>query len=65
MQLSSESHGITANDDHVSYCDCCCNIARDIRHYPNKQAEVTAPLENMINGTTIPNDSQMAGIANL
>lgn len=33
--------------------------------YPNKQAEVAAQLENVINGTTVPNGSQMAGVANL
>ena len=33
--------------------------------YPNKQAEVAAQLENVMNGTTVPNGSQMAGIANL
>ena len=33
--------------------------------YPNKQAEVAAQLENVMNGTTVPNGSQMAGVANL
>ena len=33
--------------------------------YPNKQAEVTAQLENVINGTTVPNGSPMAGVTNL
>ena len=32
--------------------------------YPNKQAEVAAQLENVMNGTTVPNGSQMAGVAN-
>ena len=31
----------------------------------NKQAEVAAQLENVMNGTTVPNGSQMAGVANL
>ncbi|WP_420719054.1 hypothetical protein [Thomasclavelia saccharogumia] len=33
--------------------------------YPNKQAEVATQLENVMNGTTVPNGSQMAGVANL
>ena len=33
--------------------------------YPNKQAEVAAQLENVMNGTTVLNGSQMAGVANL
>ena len=33
--------------------------------YPNKQAEVAAQLENVMNGTTVPNGSQIAGVANL
>ena len=33
--------------------------------YPNKQAEVAAQLENVMNGTTVPNGSQMACVANL
>ena len=33
--------------------------------YPNKQSEVAAQLESIINGTTVPNSSQMASVANL
>ena len=33
--------------------------------YPNKQAEVAQQLENLINGTTVPNSSQLADVANL
>ena len=31
--------------------------------YPNKQAEVAQQLENLINGTTVPNSSQLADVA--
>ena len=41
-------------------------LTQDHSHlYPNKQAEIAAQLENVINGTTVPNGSQMAGVANL
>ena len=33
--------------------------------YPNKQAEVAQQLENLINGTTVPNSSQLTDVANL
>lgn len=33
--------------------------------YPNKQSEVAAQLESIINGTTVPNSSQMESVANL
>ncbi|MFQ9979742.1 MAG: tyrosine-type recombinase/integrase [Clostridium cadaveris] len=33
--------------------------------YPNKQVEVAQQLENIINGTTVPDSSQMADVANL
>jgi len=33
--------------------------------YPNKQTEVAKQLENIINGTTVPNYSQMTSVANL
>ena len=33
--------------------------------YPNKQTEVAKQLENIINGTTVPNGSQMTSVANL
>lgn len=33
--------------------------------YPNKQSEVAAQLENIITGTTVPDGSQMTGVANL
>lgn len=33
--------------------------------YPNKQAEVAQQLENLINGTTAPDSSQLADVANL
>ena len=33
--------------------------------YPNKQAEVAQQLKNPINGTTVPDSSQMADVANL
>ncbi len=33
--------------------------------YPNKQAEVAQQLENLINGTTVPDSSQLADVANL
>ena len=33
--------------------------------YPNKQAEVAQQLENLINGTAVPDSSQMADVANL
>ena len=32
--------------------------------YPNKQAEVAQQLENLINGTTVPDSSQLADVAN-
>ena len=32
--------------------------------YPNKQAEVAAQLENVMNGTTVPNGSQIASVVN-
>ena len=32
--------------------------------YPNKQAEVAQQLENIINGTTVPDGSQIASVAN-
>ena len=31
---------------------------------PNKQAEVAQQLENLINGTTVPDSSQLADVAN-
>lgn len=34
------------------------------RLYPNKQAEVAQQLENLINGTTVPDSSQLADVAN-
>lgn len=33
--------------------------------YPNKQAEVAEQLENIINGTSVPDGSQMSSVANL
>ena len=33
--------------------------------YPNKQAEVAQQLENIINGTAVPDSSQLADVANL
>ena len=33
--------------------------------YPNTQAEVAQQLKNPINGTTVPDSSQMADVANL
>ena len=33
--------------------------------YPNKQAEVAQQLENLINGTTVPDSSQLTDLANL
>ena len=32
---------------------------------PNKQAEVAQQLENLINGTTVPDSSQLTDVANL
>ena len=37
----------------------------NILRLPNKQAEVAQQLENIINGTTVPDSSQLADVANL
>ena len=50
----------------TTFLHCGCKITLPRTHlYPNKQAEVAAQLENVMNGTTVPNGSQMAGVANL
>lgn len=58
--------------------DKCYEIQPDDRLFPYtksflnneilcrcKKAEVATQLENVMNGTTVPNGSQMAGVANL
>ena len=57
------------NPDPITAKDSLLSKARKMADakgiHPNKQAEVAQQLENLINGTAVPDSSQMADVANL